>query len=421
MRGSNSFRPDQYRPAAAASGVSAVDSGSPEVAAVNKMRELVKSGELKNYYEAAIDLSHPELKDEALKLFEALPQLDTRTKPADFVRLGFWPSLPVGLDAVHTSPRFLPGRQVLVETTVNDDLWDTQNFLAYKEGGRTARTYRATLAGEAGDDFLVKVDGKDEPIRVPKAKVYALNQPHQYDGEVIRDYGVAKTIDYRSPLMKAKLAETALKMAPMVEKLDFTKPPPKNKRPSNVLLGGADETATELQRRCARVAHDVINMKYPKPELYKEPGRYSGEDAGRLAVCGIGMCVEQASVMLGMLLPFRDALGIDVQYLHGPVYRLAKKGENPFVGGEGHGWLQLTYRPSMELRICDRTWQQPDHPADRAYSRFGDRYPSSHFGKPQKVTDTDVNMSGEQTLAVGEREFGQQGVDGRENHQSLHQ
>ena len=43
------------------------------VAAVRKMRELIESGKLESYYEAAIDVGDPALKAEAMKLFEALP------------------------------------------------------------------------------------------------------------------------------------------------------------------------------------------------------------------------------------------------------------------------------------------------------------------------------------------------------------
>lgn len=390
------------------------------IAAVRQMRELVKSGELKKYYDAAIGIGDPALKDAALKLFSDLPKIDNNVTADQMVAYGLWTQAPKGIEQMQKSARYLPGRQVLVETTVHSDVFDTKNFLSYKEDGVKARTYRATLAGEDGDNFLVKVDGKDDPISVPKQRVYDLNQPQTFEGDTL---SLSTTTDYASPFVKAKIAEAAIKMDPMVSKLDFTQGDVKSGRVRSLFSRGSKNTS-ELQRQCVTVVHDVIDMKYPKGNVYQEPGRSSGRDTGRQAVRGIGVCFDQASVMLGLLNPFREMLGVDAQFISGGIYRNIKTpGQNPFGGGGAHGWLQLTYRPSMELRICDRTWTQPDHPADRAYSRFGDRYPSSLYrgGKVAPLEDTDVDMSGKISVATFERQFGEQGKDGRENHMSIWQ
>ena len=104
---------------------------------------------------------------------------------------------------------------------------------------------------------------------------------------------------------------------------------------------------------------------------------------------------------------FQKPLGVDVQFISGGVYRNTRSSDEPdrqfrSYSGQAHGWLQLTYRPSMELRICDRTWNQSDHPADRAYSKWGDRYPSgSYWGmKTHPVSGSDVNMSGNVALTL---------------------
>jgi hypothetical protein len=140
-------------------------------------------------------------------------------------------------------------------------------------------------------------------------------------------------------------------------------------------------------------------------------------------VKGTGVCYQQATVMLGMINPFRQALGVDVQFISGSVYRNVRSADqNPFGAG-GHGWLQITYRPSMEMRICDRTWNQADHPVDRAYSRWGDRYPAGAYEKRAvtQVKDSDLNFSGKVSAATFERQFGVQGQDGRENHMTITQ
>lgn len=388
------------------------------VAAVRQMRELISSNRLAAHYEAAIGKEETPLKTEAMALFKALPKLNDKTTVEDMVAFGFWTKAPQGIEALQTSARYLPGRQIMVETTVDADASNEQTFLSYKEGGRKARTYRATLVGESGNNFLVKVDGRDEPLEFPKEHVYRLNQPHVFQGD---SFSIGPKVDANSPFLKAKWAEAAIRMDALVGQIDFTR----NKAaPSNFWHASNASTGTcELQRKCVRVVHDVIDMKYPSGSVYQEPGRTSGGDAGRQAVRGIGVCYEQAAVMAAMLYPFRSLLGVDVQFISGSGYRhLTGPGKDPF-NGPGHGWLQLTYRPSMEMRICDRTWMQPDHPADRAYSRWGDRYPGGHYWglSQQNTTDTDVRMSGNLSVATFERQFGEQGRDGRDNHMSLHQ
>lgn len=392
-----------------------------QLEAVKKFKDLHSSGKLRQYYDAATGaVDNAALKTEAMELFKNLPPMSPTSNAEAFVAAGLWASAPKGLDALEKSARYLPGRQVLVKTTVHPEVFDDRDFLSYKpasEGGKEAITYRATIAGEEGDNFLIKVDGKADPLSVPKAEIYNLNQPHDTDalktGE--HTYKVGGGADYDDPFMKAKVAEAALDIADIVEDLDYTK------MSTGGMIGGfGRKTMVELQRKAVKGIHDVIDMKYPKGD-YSDPGRSRGGGAGRQAMKGIGVCFDQGGVMLAMLMPFAKPLGLDVQFISGGVYRnVRSRGQNPFSGG-AHGWLQVTYRPSMEMRIVDRTWQQADHPADRAYSRWGDRYPAGHYWgmKTKPVTDTDVNMSiSTQTF---DRQFGEQGRDGRDNHMSLHQ
>jgi len=439
-----------------------------EIQAVESIRKLIKSGQLKQYYDAAIGIgSDPALKAEALKVFNALPKITAATKAEDMVKLGLWSTAPRGIEAMQKSARYLPGRPVMVKTNVNVDFFrtldfkpihmfkvredgerqyfrkvvedpngslrasdgksyrldgdeksyrteDLLNYLEYDADGPEGITYRATIADEDGDNFLVEVDGKDEPISVPKTQVFELNQPQEYTGDEM-NYG--KHTDYNDPLMKAKVAEAAIKMDELVGKLDFTKA--KTEEPSGRLSifghGRGAEEMVEIQKQCVQVVHDAIDMRYPGSDS-SGPGRTSGREVGRQAVRGVGSCYEQASVMLGMLVPFHELLGVDVRFVSGSCYRDRTNTDRPFGTG-GHGWLQLTYRPSMQSTICDRTWAQPNHPMDKAYSFWGDRYPGSTYGgaKPAELTDTDLNFTGDVSVADFERQFGEQG-DGRENH-----
>jgi hypothetical protein len=401
----------------------ALNADAAALAAVRKFREVMGQGKLSAYYDAAIGIGDANLKDEALRLFEALPKLNGATTAAELVAYGLWTHKPKGLDQLEKAARYLPGRQILAPTTVHSNAFDADKFLSYlpeAQGGRPAVTYRATLVGEKDDDFLVKVDGKAEPLAISKEKIYDLNQPHQFQGDQVQLSGM---VDYTSAFMKAKLAEAAIKIDPLVAQLDYTKAQVKSGGLSSWFGFGSSQKTSEIQRRCVKTIHDVIDMVYPDGETEQAPGRYRGRDAGRNAVKGSGVCYQQATVMLGMINPFRQALGVDVQFISGSVYRNVRTpDQNPFGAG-GHGWLQITYRPSMEMRICDRTWNHADHPVDRAYSRWGDRYPAGAYEKRAvtKVKDSDLNFSGKVSAATFERQFGVQGQDGRENHMTITQ
>lgn len=414
----------------AAGGAAPVASATvtPEAkAAVAEMKQLVKSGQLGKYYDAAIGIGDASLKDKAIALFERLPAVHSATTADEMVALGLWTTKPRGIEKMQTSARYLPGRQLIVPAKVNTDLRSGQNFLAWDDNGVEALTYRATLVGENADSFTVKIDGKDEPIEVKKDVVYARNQPHIIEGKQVR-IG-SKTANFEDKFLKAKICEAALKMDDLVGRLDFTK------RQAAPQGGGflsmfsrrndPAEEAAGIQRQCVGIIHDVIDMKYRTAAAGREPGRADTSDAGRLAVKGIGVCNEQAAVMGALLTPFQDLIGFDFAMMSGGVYRNTNRSGsmqqqyNTFRS-PAHGWIQVTYRPSMEMRIIDRTWQQKDKRADLAYSPGGDRFPSGYQGgiPLAAIEPTDVVMDGSVTVATFERQFGTVGVDDRTNHMS---
>jgi hypothetical protein len=442
---------------------------SPAAAAVAKMKTLIANGQLQSFYDAAIGaVDNPALKAEAMELFNDLPKITSATSAEQMVGLGLWTKAPAGLEAMQKSARYLPGRQVKVTTTVNTDLtekldfkpigmapiredaerkyfqalkkdpngpWrnaqgerfgpdgpersllksDLEKFMSYDPNGTEAVTSRAKLVGEDPankDNFLVAVDGKDEPISVPKLDIYDLNQPLEMEGDSITVDG--KTADYDTPFTKAKVCEAALKMDEHVQKLDFTQA--KTMSSGNWLSarfgGGGGKDMVEVQQACVQVIHDTIDMLYHNDNA---PGRKGGSDTGRQAIKGAGVCFEQSGVMAGLVVPFHNMLGIDVRPMRGGNYRSVMNTDKPFRSG-GHMWLELTFRPSMRTSITDRTWNQSNFEMDKAYSFFGDRYPGGRgSGKLAKVGDTDVNMTGDVSVTTFDRQFGTSG-DGRENH-----
>lgn len=410
-------------------------------AAVKELKNVIKQGKLNAYYDAAIGYGQPtvdkELQAKALALFSALPAINPAAGADSFVASGLWTTAPRNIELLESVARYIPGRQVMVKTTIDPNIDGPRSaFLAYKEGGTTAVTYRAVLVGEEGDKFLVKVDGKNEPLKVPKTDIYALNQPVDLEScrKVRTQYGTGYVVsdwwqnvaDYNSPLMKAKVAEAAIKMEDLVAKLDFTKPKVETAGGAIGALfgrGRSGEKMVEVQKQCLQIIHDVIDMKYPSgtPEQLSARGRKHHTDCGQAAVRGIGMCREQASVMFAMLQPFTKALGFDTQFIDGTCYRDVPRGGQPHFGGSDHGWVHVQYRPSTELYIIDRTWGQVNVSADSAYGgRMGDRHPGQleNFASNAKLKPNDVMMDGSISVENHTTQFSEQNLSRAATHVS---
>jgi hypothetical protein len=423
------------------------DPKSPEVQATAKLRDLIKTGKLQSYYDVMIGATtNPALKAEAEALFNALPTVAPGMSADEFVKAGLWTMAPRGIEEMQKSARYLPGRQVLVETNVyakipagstSYDAANNAKIGAYDASGPKAITYRATLVGEDPankNNFLVKVDGNANPVSVTKQSIYKHNHPHTVERNNIKSdtkrdvpWGWTKwQLDYASPLAKAKLCEIALKMDEYVQKLDFTKTKTEATSGAIGVMFGRGDTAkkmVEMQKSCVETVFRSIDMKYPKGTPFNDPGRVTDNerDVAKQAIRGTGMCVQQSAVFGALLTPFMDVLGVDAQYRSGNCFRNIKKPvENVFAPdySSGHGWWQVTFRPSMEMTVTDRTWNQVNLPLDRAYGfPYGDRYGSTdisgYVAKP--LASTDVDVSGKVSAATFDRQFSRVG-DGRENH-----
>jgi hypothetical protein len=423
------------------------DPKSPEVQAAAKLKEIIKTGKLQSYYDVMIGATtNPALKAEAEALFNALPTVKPGMSGDDFVKAGLWTMAPRGIDEMQKSARYLPGRQVLVETNVYakipsgsspNDSANNSKIGSYDATGPKAITYRATMVGEDPankNNFLVKVDGNDTPVSISKQVIYKHNHPHTVGRDNIKSdtqrdvpWGWTKwKIDYASPLAKAKMCEIALKMDEFVQKIDYTKTKTEASTGAIGVMFGRGDTAkkmVEMQKSCVETVFRSIDMKYPKGTPFSDAGRVTDNerDVAKQAIRGTGMCVQQSAVFGALLTPFMDVLGVDAQYRSGNCFRNIKKPvDNVFAPDyeSGHGWWQVTYRPSMEMTVTDRTWNQVNLPLDRAYGfPYGDRYGSSdiqgYVAKPLAATDVDV--SGKVSAATFERQFSRAG-DGRENH-----
>jgi hypothetical protein len=402
-------------------GVGVVDK-TPARAAVQTLKEWITSGKLQSYYDASIGLSTADagLKDEALRVFGNLPKIAPGVSATDMVELGLWSVAPRGIERMQESARYITGRQVKVTTNVNANLNAGQEFMTYRADGPVGITARAKIVGEQGDNFLVLVEGKADPITVTKQSIIDLNHPHTY----------SPGTNYNDPFTKAKICEAALSMADDVAKLDFTKMKTAGRGGLlRGLLGGqAAEEMVAVQMRCFQRVHDVIQMKYSDQSAYNDEARvsFNGDNSGRAAVRGHGVCTDQRQVMRDLAFPFGDLLGFDMRSVTGGVHRHTDRNApmdqqlRSFSGG-AHDWLEVTFRPSMKVTVCDRTWRQVNKPLFEAYGPYGDRYPSgpAYDAKQIAIADTDVRADGSVTVADYEKQFGDANTSGRQGHMTL--
>jgi hypothetical protein len=399
---------------------------SAVVAAVARMRDWISSGKLQKYYDAAIGLSTADasLKDEALRVFNALPAITPSVTAADMVSFGLWTAAPRNIEAMQTSARYMVGRQVKVKTNVNAQLppspWNDpsgigKKFMTYNEAGPVGITARAKIVGEQGDNFLVQVEGKNDPLSVPKKEVIDLNQPHTYSSRT----------DYNETFTKAKVCEAAIRMSDDVAKLDFAS----QKTNSGGILRAAlrgSENMVAVQKRCFQEIHDVIQMKYSDASAYKDEARVGygyNSSVGRAAVRGHGVCTDQRQVMRDLAFPFAHLIGVDMRSVTGGVHRHTDRNASmeqqlrSYSGG-AHDWLEVTFRPSMEMTVCDRTWRQVNMSLFEAYGPNGDRYPSgpAYDAKQIDVSPTDIKADGSLTVAEYAKQFGDANTSGRQGH-----
>jgi hypothetical protein len=418
---------------------------SKQVEAVEKLRGWIQAGKLDAYYAAAIDLAtpandlsnmktpwsrpkviaaaDPALKAEALEVFNNLPTIGPDTRAEDLVAAKLWSVAPRGYAEMQQSARYMPGRQIKVVTQVQADLPDgdtrkytkeEKNFMVFNAAGPTGITSRATLMGEQGDNFLVQVEGKKKGdlISVPKAQIFEHNHPHGYSQQA----------GYGDPFMKAKMCQAAILMADDVAKLDFTKV--MTTTTNRTGRKAASEQMVDVQMRCFKHIHDVINMNY-YGDGNDHPQRVSGRagNSGRAAILGSGVCTQQREVMRDLAFPFAALLGFDLRSVTGGVHRDTDAAApmdrqlRSFANG-GHDWLEVTFRPTMTMTVCDRTWQQCNMSLFEAYGPNGDRYPTNKaWGAAMlPVADVDVSMDGSFTASSYDKQFGKKGDSGRGNH-----
>lgn len=164
----------------------------------------------------------------------------------------------------------------------------------------------------------------------------------------------------------------------------------------------ARDTTLAHQKTALEHLHGDVNMTHPDlvgPEgfgtNYRPRGR-SGE-AGKLANGGIGVCNVQASVLFGLMEPFKRLLGFETQLEMGCCVKPRRGHDGAMNPRPPHGWVMTTFWPSGERFVSDRTWRQPCLSLDYAFSPNGNRRHLSwdpHIRVPNHAPAEVIDMSG---------------------------
>jgi hypothetical protein len=293
---------------------------------VTRLRELWAAGEL-GRWTAVEPRSGEPAHPEARALFAALPALGPGVSAAEVVELGLWSAAPRGLDSALQAPRYRPGRPLFVRAKVSHRASERKRPVgAYDAARPAAFTHLAELRARVGDELVVSVVGAPDPLRFPRADVFAWNEPTPFSPAGVLS-GV--TLDFDEPLLKAHVCSAYLELDEAAAGLDF---------------GAAVEVVLAAQTALLRRLASRARLAYA--------GRgdgYSGSRAGALLSGGQGVCFVQRAAAAALLAPFTRTLGFDVAVAVGRTLRL----------GVPHGFLVLTLRPSLARFVVDPAWGEP--------------------------------------------------------------
>eukprot|EP00092_Neocalanus_flemingeri_P015280 GFUD01016516.1.p1 GENE.GFUD01016516.1~~GFUD01016516.1.p1 ORF type:complete len:264 (+),score=59.42 GFUD01016516.1:79-792(+) len=208
--------------------------------------------------------------------------------------------------------------------------------------------------------------GKEISLDVKKKDIITLNNPHifhkEHNGKLSLEDGIH--CDYKNKLVKAKMVEICLCLAPLVDKLDFR-----------------ETDCLEMQKEAIRRIRSCLNIV--TFQIGVDRSRLARSDCvGRLAVNGQGHCHGVSSTMAAFLLPVAPLLGIDLKYRGCFTFGSDNVGKANNV--ERHQCLEVSLRPAGKSFVVD-LWlaEKYNNPSwlcmdfNTAYNRF--MYPNGAF------------------------------------------
>ena len=195
-----------------------------EVKAVKLFRTLGMRYGFQELYKAEEDHTH-DLHQILNSVTRALPSINP-VKIGDnfeeFVRLGILDALPIGLQDMIESPRYFPGRKVLIKTADVDEIQADSADRSITKIGKIISVEDASCKVSL-DPF--ENYGRTITFDVTKQNIILLNNPHQFHVESTGKYAFEDGIQcsYENKTVKAKLAEIGFMLNKLVSKMNFLK------------------------------------------------------------------------------------------------------------------------------------------------------------------------------------------------------
>jgi hypothetical protein len=287
-------------------------------------------------------------------LFTGLPTISPdvlEANPTLLVQLGIWRDLPANINTMWTGAKYFTGRKVLIFIPCSG-IANTKDFLIYNPEAQEKFLSPFGSIKEVGDDFYtvetIGIDNKLYLLKFPKDEIHLYNSGQIFYKDNLNRIELEDSIkaNYDNPLVKAKLIEICIKLAPLIDKMDY----------NCDSIVNYQKLAIVLIRKCLNVT-----------SFYKgvDRERHGRTDCiGKLAVNGQAQCHGLSSTISGYLLPFCSILGLELLYRGG--YSYVNERDSIPVSNliEKHQWLQVNLRPSMCSFVVD-VWYQEQFNDDR--------------------------------------------------------
>ena len=302
-------------------------------------------GDEKNYgtvVEALINPTHP-MRHQVIALLRFTPQLNplTLATPSMLNDVHFWPTVK-GWSNMKNSPRYFPGRRLLVKTHVQPMIGSI-NYAQYDATVHNRYvTHKATLVDCVGDSFVVRVLGAEQLLHVPVDETLELNQPHVFARNVVGNFLLedALVFNCKGHAEKAKLLEMIARLRPIIEELDFS---------------SSHEAITAQQLKAIRLVRQsvdfIANNVGGEKIMHKE--RQTTGSVGKISLRGQGNCHGCSSVIASYLYHLSGVLGLDVKYRSGYSFGGGTVGEVVREDIDRHHTVEVTCRPSMKSFVVD--------------------------------------------------------------------
>lgn len=294
--------------------------------ALQRLKDLLQAGSFATA--CAVEARTGDLRDPDMRaLFSTLPVITPATSPEELVEHGLLLAAPRHLNEALARPRYFPGREVFVPAELNYRGRSHKAMGAYDKEGIHGISHLGILLGRKGEQFVVELAGREEPLSISPGDIFSYNEPCGLPAAGGTLSGVH--VDFSDPLWRAHVCAGYMQISSQLQQLDFSQ---------------EKETFQKIQEHLIYTLAARIRMNF----LGRGEG-FAGNKGSALLLGGQGVCFVQRTVAAAYLQCFSRTLGFDVQHAVGKT--LSR--ELP------RGFVIITLRPAMARFVCDPAWSEP--------------------------------------------------------------